>query len=246
MAIMVGWKMPTSMASPRTPLDIMRTAAPVGSEPSTKAAPTHTYAAFGTYQATLKVTYADGEQATGKITVTVGCTAPDARPTVQLLDTFTGVRNKAAGGGCTINDLIDDERGSKAVCTAPAASEPVARGDANPFSEGAAMGVAHRQPQAKAYAKAMDPYEIRYWQAQKGDSLHQVLEKWSSAAGVQMFWRAPADFNLPTGIDLHGTFTDAVTEVLNAYNEAQMRPLGKLHPNLPDGPSVLVIDSETN
>lgn len=81
-----------------------------GSEPSTEATPTHTYAGFGAYQATLKVTYADGEQATGKIAVTVGCAAPDARPTVQLLDAFTGVRNKAAGGGCTINDLIDDER----------------------------------------------------------------------------------------------------------------------------------------
>jgi glucose/arabinose dehydrogenase/type 1 glutamine amidotransferase len=76
---------------------------------STKANPTHTYADFGTYHATLKVTYANGEVATGKIDVTVGCSAPDARPTVWLLDTNTGVANHAVGGGCTINDLIDDE-----------------------------------------------------------------------------------------------------------------------------------------
>jgi glucose/arabinose dehydrogenase/type 1 glutamine amidotransferase len=81
-----------------------------GSKPSTQANPTHTYANFGTYKATLKVTYANGEVATGQIEVKVGCAAPDARPTVWLLDTNTGVANHVVGGGCTINDLIDDER----------------------------------------------------------------------------------------------------------------------------------------
>jgi glucose/arabinose dehydrogenase/PKD repeat protein/type 1 glutamine amidotransferase len=81
-----------------------------GSKPSTEANPTHTYADFGTYHATLTVTYADGEVATGKIDVKVGCSAPDARRTVRLLDTDTGVANHVVGGGCTINDLIDDER----------------------------------------------------------------------------------------------------------------------------------------
>jgi glucose/arabinose dehydrogenase/type 1 glutamine amidotransferase len=81
-----------------------------GSPTTTAANPTHTYANFGTYHATLTVKYADGEVATGKIDVTVGCSAPDARPTVWLLDTNTGVANHTVGGGCTINDLIDDER----------------------------------------------------------------------------------------------------------------------------------------
>jgi glucose/arabinose dehydrogenase/type 1 glutamine amidotransferase len=81
-----------------------------GSKPSNDADPTHTYADFGTYHATLKVTYANGEVATGKIDVVVGCSAPDARPTVWLLDTNTGVANHTVGGGCTINDLVDDER----------------------------------------------------------------------------------------------------------------------------------------
>jgi type 1 glutamine amidotransferase/PKD repeat protein len=81
-----------------------------GSAPSNEANPTHTYANFGTYHATLKVTYANGEVATGNIDVKVGCSAPDARPTVWILDTNTGVANHQVGGGCTINDLIDDER----------------------------------------------------------------------------------------------------------------------------------------
>ncbi|WP_144881946.1 DUF1080 domain-containing protein, partial [Isoptericola variabilis] len=38
------------------------------------------------------------------------CVAPDARPTVVLLDTDSGVANATLPGGCTINDVIDDER----------------------------------------------------------------------------------------------------------------------------------------
>lgn len=37
------------------------------------------------------------------------CSAPDARPTVVFLDLDTGVGNAAVTGGCTLNDLIDDE-----------------------------------------------------------------------------------------------------------------------------------------
>jgi PKD repeat protein len=80
-----------------------------GSQPSHEANPTHTYADYGTYHATLTVTYADGTHSTGKIDATAGCSAPDARSTVRLLDTDTGVANHQVGGGCTINDLIDDE-----------------------------------------------------------------------------------------------------------------------------------------
>lgn len=80
-----------------------------GSTPSHEAAPTHTYADYGTYHAKLTVTYADGEKSTATFDAKAGCPAPDARSTVRLLDTDTGVANHRAGGGCTVNDLIDDE-----------------------------------------------------------------------------------------------------------------------------------------
>lgn len=38
------------------------------------------------------------------------CAAPDARPTVWILDVRTSVPSRATAGGCTVNDLIDDER----------------------------------------------------------------------------------------------------------------------------------------
>ncbi|WP_407319632.1 DUF1080 domain-containing protein [Isoptericola halotolerans] len=38
------------------------------------------------------------------------CTAPDSRPTVVFLDADTGVENATLAGGCTLNDVLDDER----------------------------------------------------------------------------------------------------------------------------------------
>ncbi|OXM73007.1 MULTISPECIES: ThuA domain-containing protein [Amycolatopsis] len=77
---------------------------------STEANPKHTYLLGGTYYATLEVTYADGEKATANLPVTVSCPAPDARQKVWLLDSETAVPNRNIGLGCTINDLVDDER----------------------------------------------------------------------------------------------------------------------------------------
>ncbi|MBO0828352.1 MAG: ThuA domain-containing protein [Streptosporangiales bacterium] len=81
-----------------------------GSTVSHEADPTHTYADFGTYHATLTVHYADGEKVTNTVEVKVGCSAPDARKNVWLLDKETSVANHDVAGGCTLNDLIDDER----------------------------------------------------------------------------------------------------------------------------------------
>jgi len=76
---------------------------------STEANPTHTYKRVGPYTAKLTVTYADGETATVRTNVNVGCAVSDPNTTVTLLDTNTTVQNKNVGAGCKVDDLIDDE-----------------------------------------------------------------------------------------------------------------------------------------
>ncbi|MEU0314083.1 hypothetical protein [Nocardioides sp. NPDC006273] len=41
---------------------------------------------------------------------TMTCAAPDARASVVFLDLDSGVANSTLSSGCTINDVIDDER----------------------------------------------------------------------------------------------------------------------------------------
>ncbi len=76
---------------------------------STQADPRHVYPRTGFYTAKLTTTYADGEAVTTRTSVSVGCFVADPRATVGIGDTDTGVTNRNAGGGCTVDDMIDDE-----------------------------------------------------------------------------------------------------------------------------------------
>lgn len=100
-----------------------------------------------------------------------------------------------------------------------------------------------RDSRAITLGSSLDPYEIHFWEASKGASLRETLAEWSAQAGVEMFWGAHYDYHLPTSVNMHGSFPDAVKSVLTIYEHAENRPIGRLHPNLPDGPGVLVIEN---
>lgn len=89
---------------------------------------------------------------------------------------------------------------------------------------------------------AVDPYVMNFWQAEQGDSLRNVLQTWADEAGVQLFWVPVGDYQLTGPVRLEGSFTEAVTQVLSAFGEDGPRPVGRLHPNLPSGPAVLIIE----
>ncbi len=90
---------------------------------------------------------------------------------------------------------------------------------------------------------AMDPMEILYWQAADGENLKNVLERWAAQSRVTLVWNSVYDYVLPNRIRMHGTFPDAVQTLLDGFSATDPRPVGKLHPNLPAGPSVLMIES---
>lgn len=89
---------------------------------------------------------------------------------------------------------------------------------------------------------AMNPTDVRSWEAKKGDSLKSVLQQWSETAKVQLYWVPAQDYKLPQPIHIQGSYTDAVANALGAYGDNGPRPVGRLHPNLPTGPSVLIIE----
>lgn len=89
----------------------------------------------------------------------------------------------------------------------------------------------------------LDPLAVRFWQADSNRNLRDVLEEWSTAASVEMIWDSGYEYKLPASFSLHGTFPDAVTKVFSLYGKVEPRPQGKLHPNLPKGPSVLLVEN---
>lgn len=87
--------------------------------------------------------------------------------------------------------------------------------------------------------------DIREWKAGAGDSLKTTLRNWSESANVQLYWVPAQDYALPENITLQGNYTDAVGQLLGSYNASKQRPVGRLHPNLPNGPAVLIIEPAT-
>ncbi|MEO3779414.1 ThuA domain-containing protein [Micromonospora sp. B11E3] len=180
-----------------------------GSAPSREANPTHTYADYGTYQATVKVTYADGEVATGKVQVVVGCAAPDSRQTVRLLDTDTGVANHVAGGNCTINDLIDDERSWSnhgqfvshvaQVVTELRADGVVDRGEAQTLQKAAAQSEIGKVAGYRAIFDGTAGSLADWRQAPGGSFALRSDGSMRTSGGLGMLWYAKdefADFSL--------------------------------------------------
>lgn len=88
-----------------------------------------------------------------------------------------------------------------------------------------------------------DTGPVQHWKAVKGDSVRNVLDTWSEDAGGEMIWRADRDYVLPYSINVQGDYASAVLRVLDAMRDEPSRPWGTLHPNLPYGPSVLVVEN---
>ena len=52
------------------------------------------------------------------------------------------------------------------------------------------------------------------WRARKGESLYQVLNRWSDRAGTKMTWSSIKSPKLPKNVSYVGTYQDAVTHVM--------------------------------
>ncbi|MEM6781786.1 MAG: TcpQ domain-containing protein [Pseudomonadota bacterium] len=85
---------------------------------------------------------------------------------------------------------------------------------------------------------------VRTWRAVRGDSLKTVLTDWAMDAGVELFWSSEFDYPLDSSVRMNGTFEEATQNILMGLRDARPRPIGRLHPNDPEGPAVLVIETQ--
>lgn len=83
--------------------------------------------------------------------------------------------------------------------------------------------------------------EHKKWTAQPGQSLRETLQSWSNQANVELAWEENKDFSISQSFTYDGTFDQAVDSLLSLYGDGGSAPRGKLYPNLPEGPSVLLI-----
>ena len=80
------------------------------------------------------------------------------------------------------------------------------------------------------------------WSARPGSTLRETLESWSKSAQTEINWSTPYDYPVNNAFYFEGNFSDAVESLLSSYGGESPSPKGRLYPNLPDGPSVLMIN----
>lgn len=84
------------------------------------------------------------------------------------------------------------------------------------------------------------------WMARSGDSLQTILEGWSALENVDLFWSSDFDYPLIGDVNISGNFEKAVETLLQGFSTASPQPVGRLHPNLPHGPAVLIVETKQN
>ena len=79
------------------------------------------------------------------------------------------------------------------------------------------------------------------WIAVEGQTLRSVLAEWSDKVGVELHWNNLYDYPVTNSWAFDGDYVHAVDGLLTAYEEETPKPMGRLHPNAPTGPAVLVV-----
>lgn len=176
---------------------------------------------------------------------------------VVLADTLAplGLRADIAGDKVVIRDAASPS-GTAARANAPAPRPiqgrpltplaPLARQTAQPVSMNitpTAGQPVFAAPPPQPVSRTVPKVTRGTWTADKDTSLRNVLEIWTAQAGAELFWSSDYDFPLAGDVNISGTFEEAVETLLRGFSEATPKPIARLHPNLPHGPAVLVVET---
>lgn len=123
--------------------------------------------------------------------------------------------------------------------TAPA---PVATEEPLPLVATQDATVEPAPTEARRPMAAMDMKASRKWQARPGTTLRQTLEAWTKDSNVELNWSTPYDYPINNAFYFEGEFPQALDSLLSSYGGENPSPKGRLYPNLPEGPSVLMIN----
>lgn len=84
--------------------------------------------------------------------------------------------------------------------------------------------------------------EILTWDAQEGDTLRELLTKWSSLSGWKLLWNTNRNYTLSAGVMFKGKFTDVSSALIRAFARARPAPIATFY----KGNRVIVVETMEN
>lgn len=142
-------------------------------------------------------------------------------------------------GGKVWHDVLNDALAPIGLTHAMSGSVVIIQ----PIGAAAPAPVAEAQPAQPSYLAPPVMVESKQeWSARPGSTLHEVIESWSKSANVDLQWMSPYDYPINNTFKFVGSYQEAVSNLLGQYGRENPRPRGRLYPNLPTGPSVLLVN----
>ena len=83
---------------------------------------------------------------------------------------------------------------------------------------------------------------ILTWDAQEGDTLRELLTKWSGMAGWKLLWNTNRNYTLNAGVMFKGKFTDVSSALVRAFARARPAPIATFY----KGNRVIVVETMEN
>jgi hypothetical protein len=83
---------------------------------------------------------------------------------------------------------------------------------------------------------------ILTWEANEGDTLRELLTKWSGMAGWKLLWNTNRNYTLNAGVMFKGKFTDVSAALIRAFARARPAPIATFY----KGNRVIVVETMEN
>ena len=83
---------------------------------------------------------------------------------------------------------------------------------------------------------------ILTWDAQQGDTLRELLTKWSAQSGWKLLWNTNRNYTLTAGAMFKGKFTDVSSALIRAFARARPAPVATFY----KGNRVIVVETMEN
>ena len=80
------------------------------------------------------------------------------------------------------------------------------------------------------------------WEANEGDTLRELLTKWSGMSGWKLLWNTNRNYTLNAGVMFKGKFTDVSAALIRAFARARPAPIATFY----KGNRVIVVETMEN
>ncbi len=82
------------------------------------------------------------------------------------------------------------------------------------------------------------------WSAAQGQSIRLILQEWSELENVELIWNNRNEFSVLDSVELEAGYAEAVSALLDQYQNDQVRPVARLHLDNETGKRTLLVEVE--